>query len=128
MKKINTAYWIFTLLLSLLMIASAIPDILAVPEAEAYFKQLGYPAYLLPFLGIAKLLGITALLFPGFPRLKEWAYAGLAYDLTGALYSGIATGTPMSGWTPILIGYVLIAGSYIFHHKRLAARMPVSII
>ncbi|WP_231571073.1 DoxX family protein [Gordoniibacillus kamchatkensis] len=82
------------------------------------FQQLGYPTYLLPFLGAAKLLGIVAILVPGFPRIKEWAYAGLTFDLAGAMYSGIAVGGPVSGSMLFLIGFALIAGSYVLYHRK----------
>jgi hypothetical protein len=72
--------------------ALSIPDVLQIPMAVAIFAHLGYPTYLLPFIGIAKILGVVAVLVPGFPRLKEWAYAGLVFDLTGALYSHISVG------------------------------------
>lgn len=57
----------------------------------AAFDALGYPRYLLPFLGVAKSLGVIALLVPGFPRLKEWAYAGFTFDLLGAAWSHFST-------------------------------------
>ncbi|TDG00521.1 DoxX family protein [Paenibacillus piri] len=118
MKKVNVLYWIFTGLVAVMMGVGTIPNILSVPDAVALFDHLGYPAYLLPFLGVAKLLGVIAILVPGFPRIKEWAYAGLAYDLAGAMYSSIAVGDPVIGWIFLLIGFGLIAGSYIYHHKR----------
>jgi hypothetical protein len=118
MKKTMIAYWVFTGLLAALMVFGSIPDIMSVPEAVALFDHLGYPAYLLPFLGIAKILGVVAILVPGFPRIKEWAYAGLAFDLIGAMYSSISVGDPASGWMLFPIGYILIAGSYVFHHKK----------
>lgn len=118
MKKIAVLYWSFTGLLSALMVIGSIPDMMLVPEAVALFEHLGYPAYLLPFLGIAKLLGIVAILVPGFPRIKEWAYAGLFFDLLGAMYSSIAVGDPASQWLLFLIGFILIAGSYTFYHKK----------
>jgi hypothetical protein len=119
MKKILMIYWIFTGLLIVYTISGSITDIMSVPFAVALFTHLGYPTYLLPFLGIAKLLGIVALLFSGFSRIKEWVYAGFVYDLTGAMYSSISVGDPASSWLLFLIGYILIAGSYIFHHKKL---------
>lgn len=119
MKKIKIIYWIFTGLLVALMVFGSIPDIMSVPDAVALFTHLGYPTYLLPFLGIAKLLGVVAILIPGFPRIKEWAYAGFVFDLTGAMYSSISVGDPASGWLLFIIGYILIAGSYIFHHKKI---------
>ena len=118
-KKLKITYWVFTGLFSALMMMASIPDILSVPEAVTIFKHLGYPTYLLPFIGVAKLLGIVAVLVPGFPRIKEWAYAGLCFDLIGALYSGLAVGDPISSVIPVLIGLILLTGSYIFYHKKL---------
>jgi uncharacterized membrane protein YphA (DoxX/SURF4 family) len=117
MKKSKIIYWVFTGLLAALMTASAIPNIMSSPESVAYFKFLGYPAYLLPFLGVAKALGVVAIVTPGFYRLKEWAYAGFFFDLAGALYSHIAIGVPVSQWAPILIGFLIIGGSYQYSHK-----------
>jgi uncharacterized membrane protein YphA (DoxX/SURF4 family) len=121
MKKNIIIYWFFTGLLAALMIMGSIPDIMSVPDAIALFHHLGYPAYLLPFLGIAKLLGIAAILIPGFPRIKEWAYAGLVFDLSGAMYSSISVGDPASGWMLFPIGFILIAGSYVLYHRKLKA-------
>ncbi|MED2974422.1 DoxX family protein [Fictibacillus sp. B-59209] len=121
MKRIRVWYWVFTALLAALMLAGSIPDILFVSAAVDLFNHLGYPDYLLPFLGIAKLLGVIAILVPGVPRLKEWAYAGFFFDLAGAMYSTIAVGDPFSSWVIFFVGFILIAGSYVFHHKKLAA-------
>ena len=87
MKKTNIIYWIFTGLFGAVMLLTSIPDILMVPDAVAFITKLGYPVYFAPFIGVAKVLGVIAILIPGFPRIKEWAYAGLAFDLIGAVYS-----------------------------------------
>lgn len=123
MKKTNTIYWIFTGLLAALMLLSAIPDIIVVPDAVTLVtSHLGYPRYFIPYIGVAKLLGVIAILVPGFPRVREWAYAGFVFDLVSAMYSSIMVGDPASGWAPIFIGLVLIATSYTYHHKRLKAQ------
>lgn len=118
-KRNTLLFWIFTALFCAFMLTSTIPNILSAPEWVAVFEQLGYPLYMLPAIGVAKLLGIIALLIPGFPRVKEWAYAGFFFDLTGAVYSGLAVG----GFDPLmlvmLVPYVLGTLSYIFHHKTL---------
>ncbi|MEP6596311.1 MAG: DoxX family protein [Ginsengibacter sp.] len=122
MKRTKIIYWIFTGLLAALMLISSIPDIIVTPEAVAIVStHLGYPVYFIPFIGVAKLLGVVAILIPGFPRIKEWAYAGFIFDLTGAIYSSIAVGDPVSAWMPLFIGPVLIFCSYIFYHKKLNA-------
>jgi uncharacterized membrane protein YphA (DoxX/SURF4 family) len=127
MKKINIAYWIVTILLALLISFGAIFDIMMVPEAIESMKHLGYPVYLLPFIGWAKLLGSITILVPRFPRLKEWAYAGITIDVTGALYSHISVGDPASVWGFIFVAYALIAASYMLHHKRLKAKRAATI-
>jgi len=123
MKKINIIFWISTGLLALLMGVGSIPNVLKQPEAVALFQHLGYPVYLLPFLGVAKILGVITILIPGFPRLKEWAYAGLTYDLAGAMYSSICTDAIAPGSLVFLIGFGLIALSYIYHHKKQKAAL-----
>lgn len=119
MKKTKIAYWVFTGLFAFVMLGSAIPDILVMPEAVQGFKEMGYPAYLIPFLGWAKLLGVAAILIPGFPRIKEWAYAGLFIDLVGAAYSVGSIGKSMNNWVPMLVIIGIGISSYVFYHKKL---------
>ena len=119
MKKTNIFYWIFTGLLIALMLFSAISSLMNNPDGAAMMQHLGYGPYVIKFISVAKILGVIALLVPGYPRLKEWAYAGFVIDLTGAIYSFIAVGDPASSWMFLIIGLLLIAGSYIFYHKRL---------
>ena len=120
MKKTNILYWVFTGALGALMLLSSIPDILKVPEAVTMVTtHLGYPPYFLQFIGVAKLLGVIAIIVPAFPRLKEWAYAGFTFDLIAAMYSGISVGDPVGKWAPIFIGFILIACSYIFYHRKM---------
>ncbi|MFJ7753985.1 DoxX family protein [Peribacillus muralis] len=76
-------FWICTGLLVATMGIGSIPDIMSVPDAVELYTHLGYPSYLLPYLGIAKLLGIAAIFAPGFPRTKEAAYAGFTFDVSG---------------------------------------------
>lgn len=127
MKKIKILYWIFTILFGGFMIFSAIPDALNSADAvQLMHDQLGYPLYIIPFIGVAKILGALVLFIPGFARVKEWAYAGLMFDLIGAMYSllyiggGIAAGGFMS--LIIFIGVL----SYIFYHKKLKAEMATA--
>jgi hypothetical protein len=106
------ALWVFTGLFAALMLVSAIPDVLELPAAIAVFRHLGYPQYLLPFLGTAKLLGVAVVVTPGVNGLKEWAFAGLTFDLMGALYSHLSVGDPPGVWMAALIGLVLMAAAY----------------
>jgi hypothetical protein len=119
MKKTRIIYWIFTALFAFFMLGSAIPDALVMPIAIGGFKEMGYPVYLIPFLGIAKILGVIAILIPGYPRIKEWAYAGLTFDLLGATYSIICIGKSIENWAPMFIILFVAAGSYIYYHKKL---------
>ncbi|UOQ73546.1 DoxX family protein [Hymenobacter cellulosilyticus] len=121
MKTTNVLYWISTGLLAALMLMSGITNLLSVPEAVEGFKHLGYPTYLLPFLGVAKVLGVLALLVPGFPRLREWAYAGFVFDLAGAMYSGLSVGDPLGQWLPVAVGFLIIAVSYQTNRRRAEA-------
>ena len=118
MKARTWIGWAVTGLMAALMLLSAAPDVLRIPGALAVIRHLGYPPYLLLFLGTAKILGVAAVLTPGVPRLKEWAFAGLTFDLTGALYSHLSVGDPPSVWMPAAIGLVLMAGSYVAYRTR----------
>ena len=111
MKKIGITYWVFTACAGAFMLMAAIPDLLQVPGARGIIAHLVYPDYLLPFLGVAKLFGVAALLVPRFPRLKEWAYAGLSFDLVGAFYSHLSIGDGPGNWLFPIIGLVLVVGS-----------------
>ncbi len=88
-------------------------------SVELVSHHLGFPTYIVPFVGVAKLLGIVAILVPGFPRFKEWAYAGLIFGLIGAIYANISIGAPPAEWAPLFVLIGIIAGSYFFHHKIL---------
>jgi hypothetical protein len=102
------------------MLLASVPDLLRAPGALAIFGHLGYPPYLLPFLGAAKAAGVAAVLFPVGARLKEWAFAGLTLDLVGALYSHLSVGDPVSGWLPAVIGLVLVSSAYVLFRRRMA--------
>lgn len=120
MKKTKIIYWVFTGLFAALMTMSAIPDILSDPIAvKGMHDGLGYPLYFIPFIGVAKILGVAAILIPGYRRITEWAYAGLVYDLLGATYSIIASGQPAANWIFMVLPLMLAAGSYIFYHRIL---------
>ena len=101
------------------MLFSAIPDILVTPDAVKFMNSLGYPNYIIPFLGVAKLLGIIAILVPGFAGIKEWAYAGLFFDLAGATYSAIAVGgfQPQTLFMVLPITFLFL--SYYLWKKKL---------
>jgi uncharacterized membrane protein YphA (DoxX/SURF4 family) len=120
MKKIRIIYWITTGLFLLLMLFSSISSILSPTQAVEFFKGIGMPAYLIPFLSVAKLLGVIAILVPGYPRIKEWAYAGLTFDLIGALWSNYSSAKTTADWLPMIIFIGLAFASYFLYHKKLA--------
>ncbi len=86
------AYWVTTALVVFELAMGGVWDVLRVPQVRGLIERLGYPPYFLVILGIWKLLGAVALVIPRFPRLKEWAYAGVLFDLTGAVASLWASG------------------------------------
>jgi hypothetical protein len=120
-KNAKTVYWTVTGLMAAFMLLASVPDLLRIPQAVSIFGHLGYPVFLLPFLGTAKALGVIAVLLPGFRGLKEWAFAGLVFDLIGALYSHLSVGDPPSDWMPAAIGLVLVGGSYLAWRAQLTA-------
>ena len=93
MTKTNKIiYWISTVWLALGMVSTAIVQLIKMPEGVAAVTRLGYPAYLLTILGVWKILGVVAVLIPRFPVLKEWAYAGFFFAMSGAVFSHLANG------------------------------------
>ncbi len=85
-------YWAATGLLVLGILSGGIAELLRVPANVEGIVRLGYPAYLVPLLGLAKVLATIALVVPGTPRLKEWAYAGIFFNMVGAALSHAITG------------------------------------
>ena len=127
MKKVKIIYWIATILFALMMLASAIPDVISSEMAvKGMHEDLGYPLYFIPFIGVAKILGAIAILVPGFPRLKEWAYAGLFYDLIGATFSIYATGIRGANLGFMLLPVLLGVLSYVFYRKMQGLSKPTA--
>jgi DoxX-like family len=125
MKKTKTLYWIFTVLFAAFMLFTAIPDILLSKEVVEFMQQLGYPNYFTVFIGVAKTLGAIALLIPGFNGIKEWAYAGLFFDLIGAVYSVLWVHGFDMQMTFMLIPFTLGILSYVYFHKLRAPKLSV---
>lgn len=122
-KTVNILYWVFTVLFAGLMIFSSVGGIQPNEQVkEIFVKGLGYPVYFVQFISIAKIIGSIAILIPGLNKsVKEWAYAGLFFDLAGAVYSGIAVGgkfDPMM--LTMLIWIVPGILSYYYWKKRTA--------
>lgn len=124
-KRNKIIYWISTLWLALGMLSSGIVQLLNVKEEIAFILDLGYPAYFLTLLGIWKILGVAAVLIPKFPLLKEWAYAGFFFTVSGAIFSHIASGSPAKDLFGPLLLLVLTVVSWYF---RPADRKIISLI
>ncbi len=123
-KTINVTYWTTTILFSLLMIFSALGGIQPSEDAiKLIHDSLGYPIYFIQFISIAKIVGSFVILIPGMKRIKEWAYAGLFFDLVGAVYSGIAA----NGFDPMMLSlsiwFVMGILSYLFWYKKLQSEL-----
>ena len=112
MKAKLIAYWIVTVLFCLGMGFGAVLDLMRAPEVMKTLAHLGYPEYLATILGVAKVMGVIAVLLPGSGRLKEWAYAGFTFDLLGALISHAVSGDAIKDLLPPIILLVLGAASY----------------
>lgn len=135
MKKRNKIiYWSATLWLSLGMVATGIQQLFHVqlegalsPPGVYGITELGYPVYLLTLLGVWKLLGVIALLIPNYSLLKEWAYAGFFFLLTGAIFSHIAVGHPITELFPSVLLVVLTVLSWYFRSPdRKIAKLNVT--
>jgi hypothetical protein len=87
--KTTIGYWVTTGLLVFCM-TGGIFELMGLTTTNEGIMRLGYPAYIIPALGLGKVLAILAILWPGLPRLKEWAYAGIFFNMMGAIVSHIA--------------------------------------
>lgn len=126
-KTINILYWVFTILFAALMIFSAYASILVNDDAKKLIhEQLGFPVYFIPFTGWAKVIGSIVILIPGLLAVKEWAYAGLFFDLTAVIYSSIAlAGTVDKMMLYMLVWIVPGILSYYFWKKKMKLEMRV---
>jgi uncharacterized membrane protein YphA (DoxX/SURF4 family) len=106
------AYWTATLLFSAFMAYNAYAYLSRDPKMAAAMASLGYPPYFPIILGIAKILGVIALLVPNAPRTKEWAYAGFTFTMIGAFFSHLASGQPREAVMPIVV-LIVMAISYL---------------
>jgi hypothetical protein len=123
-KRTNIIYWISTIIFSALMIFSAVGGIQPTAQTiQVLHDGMGFPIYFIQFISVAKILGSIAILIPGLNRsLKEWAYAGLFFDLTGAVYSGVASAGKFDAMMLSLLAWIFPGiVSYIFWHKKLKA-------
>jgi hypothetical protein len=124
-KRNKIIYWVATIWLSLGMVSTGITQLLhmqsegAVAPPGVYgITRLGYPVYFLTILGLWKILGVIAILIPGFALVKEWAYAGFFFIMSGALFSHIASGSAATELLPSLLLLVLTVVSWYFRPEN----------
>ena len=111
-KKIT--YWVSTIFLSFGMLAGGIQQMLQIGGYNEIITQLGYPLYLLSILGTWKILGVIAILIPKKPLLKEWAYAGFFFAMSGAIISHLSVGQPITEAMPSIILLLVTIASWYF--------------
>jgi DoxX-like family len=112
-KALSVAYWISTALTAFFFVSGGLAYALAVPDVVEGVIQLGFPLYFVRLLGVWKVLGGLAILAPGFPRLKEWAYAGILIELTGAAVANAVMGDTIgAAWwhvpAPLLVAALVV--------------------
>ena len=120
------AYWTLTLIIGWEMIAGSMWDLLRIEYTRSVLDHLGYPHYLLLILGVWKLPCAIAWFVPGFPRLKEWAYAGAIFNYTGAAASHLLVGDGPNRWAAPLVFALLTLGSWALRppDRRLPGAAP----
>jgi hypothetical protein len=126
-KTLAILYWIFTILFAGLMIFSAVGGVQ--PNADTVKMMhdgMGYPVYFIQFISIAKLLGSITILIPGLYRIKEWAYAGLFFDLVGAIYSGIALSGKVDPMMAFMLLWLIPGILSYYYWRRRTALTPVA--
>lgn len=113
-KTTKIIYWIATVWLSLGMLSTGIVQLIKMKEEADMMTHLGYPLYFLTILGIWKLLGVVTVLIPKFPILKEWAYAGFFFAMSGAVFSHLAFGDGAKDFFGPVLLLILTATSWYF--------------
>lgn len=112
-KRNKIIYWIATLWLALGMLSTGIVQLIQMKEEVEMFARLDYPAYLLIILGVWKILGVLVVLAPKLPMLKEWAYAGFFFTMSGAIFSHFAVAdAAMDYFGPTLLLVLTIVSWY----------------
>lgn len=121
-KTQKIIYWLATVVLVFGLLASGIQQLLRMEVKGALappfvwgIEQLGYPVYVLTILGVWKILGAVAILIPKYPLLKEWAYAGIFFLFTGALFSHVVSNHP---WPELIPAIVLLTLTILSWYSR----------
>lgn len=123
-KRDKIIYWIATLWLALGMVSTALVQLIKMKEEVDNFTSLGYPGYLMTIIGSWKMLGVVIVLVPKFPLLKEWAYAGFFFAMSGAIISHLVSG---HGATEIFGPALLLVLTVISWYFRPAERKIIQL-
>ena len=124
MKNRNIPYWICTLIIAFVFLSGGVCYVFRVPQVVEGITQLGFPLYFVSLLGTWKILGGLAILAPGFRTLKEWAYAGMFFDLSGAAVASAATGVPFWHIIVPLVSAVVLFASWALRPAGRTHRVP----
>ena len=112
-KRNKIIYWVATLWLALGMTVTGAIQFMKTQEEVDLMNRIGYPVYFLTILGVWKILGVVAVLIPKFPLLKEWAYAGFFFAMSGAVFSHLASGSAaMEYFGPMLLIVLTVVSWY----------------
>jgi uncharacterized membrane protein YphA (DoxX/SURF4 family) len=123
----NIGYWAATGLTAFAFVFGGVMDVMLSPDVVAGLAHLGYPAYFGAIIGVWKVLGALAIVVPGFARVKEWAYAGMFFDLTGASVSHAVSGDPVGNViTPLVLLAIMVASYLLRPESRRLASGPAS--
>lgn len=118
-KRNKIIYWVATIWLCLGMISTGIVQLIPLEEEVEKMNALGYPLYFLTLIGVWKLLGVIGVLLPGYPLLKEWAYAGFFFLMSGAVFSHAAVGDQASEYFgPTLLLVLTVISWYMRPAER----------
>ena len=115
-KTMKILYWVLMGLFSLFILMDAMGGLVQAKEGIKALNELGYPIYLMRFFAVLKILGVIALLTPKFPRLREWAFAGFAFNFIGAFFSWAMAGNTSNLIFPV-IALALLLGIYFLEKK-----------
>lgn len=124
-KRNKIIYWIATLWLSLGMVSTGVVQLIKLKEEADMMTHLGYPLYFLTIIGVWKILGVIAVLIPKFPLVKEWAYAGFFFVMSGAVFSHMAAGDGAKEFFGPILLIVLTVVSWYFRPESRRLRSVI---
>lgn len=125
MKGKRIGYWVTTAIVAFVLLVGGVMDLMRPADAVELITHLGYPLYFMTIIGAWKVFGAIVLLVPRVPRLKEWAYAGIVFDFTGALASHAARGDGAGRIIPPIVLTLLALASWALRpQSRVMGSIP----